>query len=704
MLLHPTKRWIICASALERDAIAPGLLGDGAVCVVPSERSMSLFRTAAGWLPLSSTFLGRVNEQPPRQQESGEFTVITPPRIFGISENVPRQQSFAVFQVGDPPGFVGTALETHPQQQCIVAFEVSSDELIPTDRLTVWDPGLNAIGGIPNYTTISSTLSPSGGNDTAAINAAIDAANAAWLSNGVGRVVKLNSGDFQIDGQGLVVRSGVVVRGNGPTLTRLHKSPASQYPVAIIGHRWWKYSSSIPLAVNGVFGATTLQLASLTVAGHALAVGDLIIVNQKPDPAVVDWGTHVGPPGDPSRAWFCELDRPLGQILEITNVNAGTNVVTFNTPLRHAFSLTYEAHVCMFSDTPGGGPANVTPTRLAGIEDLYLELGEGGDGGGNLHVFAAKYCWIKNVESAFSQGHSVNFDGCFRCECRDSFLRSTVDPNPGGAGYGSGVNQYTSDCLFENNIVWNFNKLSLARASGGGNVWGYNYMDDGYGDGYREIVEIGGGPNHYATAHHDLFEGNRCFNYDTESYWGNSIYATVFRNHFTALRANDPNLANPLMDAWNRRAVGMQTSCWWHSFVGNVLGSAGQTLLSGTDFHGNSFAQTSFIYQASLTDVDNASAVPMWKLGYDGTTHPSIADPLVVARTYRHGNFDYVSNDIVWDPDVTNHTIPNSLYLDSKPAFMGSKAWPWVTPENISIPIADTLPAYDRFVAWSAAQ
>jgi hypothetical protein len=41
-------------------------------------------------------------------------------------------------------------------------------------------------------------------------------------------------------------------------------------------------------------------------------------------------------------------------------------------------------------------------------------------------------------------------------------------------------------------------------------------------------------------------------------------------------------------------------------------------------------------------------------------------------------------------------TIPNSLYLSSKPGFFGANAWPWVNPVNGA---TTTLPAKARFDA-----
>src|SRR5260370_37549259 len=48
--------------------------------------------------------------------------------------------------------------------------------IIPADRITTWNPGLNAIGGIPARTTLYQTRSPRGGSlaDTAAIPRALD--------------------------------------------------------------------------------------------------------------------------------------------------------------------------------------------------------------------------------------------------------------------------------------------------------------------------------------------------------------------------------------------------------------------------------------------------------------------------------------------------------------------------------------------------
>jgi len=573
-------------------------------------------------------------------------------------------------------------------------------EVLPADRATTWNPGLNAAGGIPRRTTVYKTLTPSGGDDTAVIQAALDSCPA-------NQVVKLAPGTFHISGDGLAIgRSNVVLRGSGSTLpggTLLTKPRNTGMPVIIIGLRWYEFTPGVALVRDAPKGGKSITLAS----NPGYKVGELVYLNQLADEARSDstppvrkvtWGENA-PPGGPERGWFCEYNRPIGQSLEIASIQG--NTLTFSTPLHIAFETALSAHVVRITDEPGGVP--VDAVRFSGIEDLAVENGDGGDGGGNIHLFATMYAWVKNVDSAHSIGHSCNLEGTFRSEVRDSYFHETLDPNPGGAGYGIGLTRYASDNLYENNVVWDFNKMTLGRASGGGNVFGYNYFTDGYGETYRDIVEIGAGPNHYAGAHMELFEGNEGFNFDSESYWGNATYATSFRNHWTGLRRSAAPLT--LLDAWNRRAVGVQVGGWWYSFVGDVLGFPGMPLFKGKDLSGNAFSQDRFIAESDPNNLNDDASVPMWKLGYEGTHWPDKADPLVLSRLYRHGNFDYVTKTIQWNPSNSNHTLPRSLYLSAKPAFFGASRWPWV--DATATTDADrlgVLPAKARFDATHASK
>ena len=268
----------------------------------------------------------------------------------------------------------------------------------------------------------------------------------------------------------------------------------------------------------------------------------------------------------------------------------------------------------------------------------------------------------------------------FRCVLRDSYVHSTQNPNPGGGGYGVAVSMYAADNLIENNIVWNMNKVMLMQASGGGNVIGYNYMEDGWISYATGWVESGLNASHMTTAHFELFEGNEAFNFDGECTWGNAVYITAFRNHLTGKRRSAAPLA--LSDDGNRKAAGIGKGHWWYSIVGNVLGSPGMTAAPAA----------SFVYEDFLPW--SSDPAPMWRLGYDTENWNATADPKVLSTLIRGGNFDYVTNLVHWE-NIPSQTLPDSLYLPGKPGFFGTLTWPWVDP--LGGTKFYTLPARLRF-------
>jgi hypothetical protein len=236
---------------------------------------------------------------------------------------------------------------------------------------------------------------------------------------------------------------------------------------------------------------------------------------------------------------------------------------------------------------------------------------------------------------------------------------------------------YSADNLVENNIVWNMNKVMVMRASGGGNVMGYNYMEDGWISYAPDFVEVGLNASHMTTPHYELFEGNQSFNFDGDNYWGNAVYVTVFRNHLTGKRRSIAPLR--LTDSVNARAVGLMAGHKWYSFVGNVLGTANQSSLLGYD--------APFLWRNAPFAI--------WRLGYDPNNWSAPPDTKVLSTVIREGNFDYATNQVHWTSPAQQ--LPPSLYLSSKPAFFGSNPWPWVDPTGGTKVF--TLPARARFDA-----
>jgi hypothetical protein len=271
----------------------------------------------------------------------------------------------------------------------------------------------------------------------------------------------------------------------------------------------------------------------------------------------------------------------------------------------------------------------------------------------------------------------VALDTCFRCVLRDSYLHDTPLPFPGGAGYLLSLARYTADSLVENNIVTRGNKVMVMRASGGGNVVAYNYFDDGYIGHNPGWMETGLNASHLACPHSELFEGNLTFNIDGDDTWGGAVTNTFFRNHATGKRRSFPDLAG-------RRAIGLMYGHYDYSFVGNVLGTAGQDPSPHAGFA-----------EEDLWPWEN-DPVGLWRLGYTPLDWDARPDPRVVSTTFRHGNFDYVTAAVQW-AEGWSRELPPSLYLKSKPAFFGALPWPWVDPASPGR--VHRLPAKARFDA-----
>jgi hypothetical protein len=528
---------------------------------------------------------------------------------------------------------------------------------LPPDRLTTWKPGIP--GGIPARNTVCATVDASayggGAQDaTAAIQTALDRCPE-------GQVVSLSAGTFAVAAT-LQIGKGVVLRGARPDKTVL-SSNGFNGAVVWMGPPFPHVLASVDLAADGTKGATSITVRDAS----GFVPGSLALLDELWDPAYVQWSATRSPPGDPSRAWFSRSDRPVAQMVEVQSVNG--NSVSFTTPLHIAFETAHQAQLSRF-DQPA--------VRNAGLEDLRVH----GGGNDNITLALAAYSWVKNVESEWSTGDSIGMDGSFRSVVRDSYFHHSPELYPGGGAYGLSLSNASADNLIENNIFWHFNKVMVMRASGGGNVVGYNYFEDGFIGStpldYTQWMEVGLNASHMTCPHYELFEGNEAFNIDADNTWGNSVYITFFRNHATGKRRSFP-------DVDNRRAIGLMAGSWWYSFVGNVLGYPGMSAVP----------YSSFRYESTLPW--DPQPVPMWQLGYDPEDWKKAADPRVLSTVIREGNYDYASNQVHWSNGA--HELPDSLYLSGKPVFFGDEPWPWVDPTGASK--LHTLPARARFAAMN---
>jgi hypothetical protein len=692
-----------------------------------SDPLQSLKRFCHAWVrDFSSAALGIMIVCGAANGASGEPTAnrCNPTTASGVTETGPSGRSC-----------VGSDTRRLAQLAPATPPAVPSVSLLPADRMAPWNPGLMSLGGIPNRTTIYKTLSPSGGDDSAAIQAALDNAPA-------GQVVMLNSGTFIVNNL-LLIRRPITLRGSGADVTKLVKTngarprtatvvsgtngilvpvdPGSyshdQQPIIIVGPSRWNNgpdsTASQNLTADGAAGAHSATVANST----GFKVGTYVLLDEvsgaswQPTPAGfpggaqvwqgdrVAWNMHYPPqPGDDnvaanvqgpydktpgvlpvSMSWFSRSDRATNEIKQIASISG--NTVTFTSPLTIAYRPSHHAQLTPYTTDPNsaGHAANNLDVHVANAGVENLSISGGADGG--LRFETAAYSWAKAIEVTQWLGEGIAINNSFRVELRDSYIHAGSWPEPGGAGYAISLANGSSEVLIENNIVTDVCKDMVFRSSGSGSVLAYNYADDSFDFDNPSWVEVGINASHMAGSHHVLFEGNWSHNADSDYTHGNAIYLTFFRNYLTGQRGH-------FIDRGGVRAIGLAYGSWWDSFVGNVMGRPGQ--MAGWSYDDPAM-------KANAAAWGRGGIGDIWMLGYDPERWGMAPDPKTLATVIRGGNFDYLTNQVAWTNSLQAQTLPASLYLSAKPGFFGSLNWPWVDPTGSAK--LNTLPAKARFDA-----
>jgi hypothetical protein len=641
--------------------------------------------------------------------------------------------------------------------------------LLPADRDAYgnWKmAGLQSLGGISavdatRTTQCGATLTPLGGDqdDQPQIQSAINNCTA-------GDYVSLGAGTFTIaGGEYILLNKSITVRGAGPGQTIIEHQTTTACPPSSSYGAVWNCSSSggsselFHISPVGRYVGNTITSCALTADAAAgsysvsvtsscasnFAPGAFVILDEAdgtqwmPDPespstsgyAVwaspdyrVTYGIYAGtnPPGSDSSNVSCNYVincRVTNEIKHIISVSGTT--VTFDSPVMLPYRVSQSADLWSF----------VTPfLQGAGVEDLSLLYGDNGAA----EMDYCAYCWLYKVEVGYYIGQGIHMDTDFRPQLEDFYVHEAVWPVPGSAGYNIDLIWDTSEALIENGISILANKVDVARGSGAGSVFGYNYFDKGYIGGDCCWQEIGLNASHLVGPHHVLFEGNWTFNMDSDDTHGASNFMTFFRNWSTAIRGKFQGLngggtgSSASYATWNDaanncgetaysgsplRAAAMQAHSYWFSFIGNILGTPGCTTAANSfplnNQYGGAYNSDGVFllgwYNAG-TSIDDPIAETIYP-----NTPPTISCPSSVTcavpsancttygsncTTILDGNFDTVHNAQVWASNDTAHTLPNSFYLTSAPSFFSGYTWPWVNPFTGT---TYTLPALARYNA-----
>jgi hypothetical protein len=433
-------------------------------------------------------------------------------------------------------------------------------------------------------------------DDYAAIQAAIDGVPDP-------AVIYLPSGTYRIESD-LDLKSGVVLRGEGYRLTHIECMNAGGC-IQIQGARTGGFVDVQSGLAKGSSQIVVSSSASFTVGqGGEIQQDDIV-------PASASWGEDA-----------------VGQMVKIVAING--NTLTIDPPLH----VTY---------TPDKNPI-IRPIRYVeriGIEDLHLKRLSSGSSsdGSNVNITRAADCWIRRVESEWTERYHFAVSESLHLEIRDSYIHDTESKGDGGEGYGASLGRHVTSVLVENNIFNELRHAMIVQLGTNGCVFGYNYAQRNYSDdGWdKSVISLHG---HYPFL--NLFEGNIVGWAYMGDYWGdigpdntlfrNSVWGTDRHQEFGSYRG-----------IWLRYFHGPQY------VVGNeILGDDGVYFYS------------------------------------DATGDPN--DVVV------HGNSE--KGTVTWDP-AYSQTLETSYYLASKPVFYGEMAWPSIGGDTDG----GTNPAYERWLS-----
>jgi hypothetical protein len=523
----------------------------------------------------------------------------------------------------------------------------------------------SGVGGIPARATNCASLTSS---------ATVTQINSALASCTSGETVYLAAGTYSITGT-INVPSNVTLRGAGANLTILNATGTNGGNVVSLGSGSVSYN---PISITGgaTAGSTSIVLASASgvSAGSYLAIAE------------TNNSSFVSVSGSEGSCTWCDgwtstgsLAR--GQIVAVTGVSG--NTVTIAPGLYGAYT-----------NAPIAVPFSMSAS-YAGVENLQVYANNTGYGA-NFGLSACAYCWVKGVESNYTDGNHVSVYWGYRDEIRDSYFSNSFLHTPGTYDSDIQIALKTSATLVENNIIERTHESIMFEWGAAGNVASYNYTMGEFDIGAPDFV-IGGIDFHGAHPQFNLLEGNVATVIEPDSIWGTSSHTTAYRNWVVGTnRICSPSSGrgtvncsgtNGVYGFQAARAMDISYLSTRNNFIGNVVGSTKmQSILA---YGAAGITQTASVEYPASRSYD--TVVYGWSFGYGeasddgtGTGCSGGAAPCHLAKTSStdllHGNYNNIGAIIPWVAGITK-TLPASFYLSSKPSWWGSMAYPATGPD-----------------------
>ncbi len=415
----------------------------------------------------------------------------------------------------------------------------------------------------------------------------------------------------------------------------------------------------------------------------------MIVIDQDNADWVVGYGTNGGTTATTnadSAGKNRDGNRVQNHYCVITAISS--NTVTFSPALPYALEPARSPQLTQFHDLGNG--AYYRGPQFAGIEDLTI-IGSGTTARG-IQLIGVYAFWLKNVEIKNWGGLSaVRIRKGTHFEMRGCYIH---DPNTYSVDHGYGLlfDPITGSLVIDN-IIYNCQSTMLLQGTCANNVFAYNvfafgkYVNGGFtGEWLQHEINA----SHTPFPCFNLFEGNYCGKFQADYYYGPSGWGTLFRNRFPG---------NSSRTNQNRIAVSIDAFQKNYSVVGNQLGervapiSIFLALASATLSYLESGA-ISWLYDPASTNFSYFTPY-IFRLGYpysgnnSTSTGLAIQDNEVKTGTIVHANWDAANNAVTYDGTISDHNVPDSMFLTSKPTFFGKLNWPPYGPSAPSDPVND---------------
>ncbi len=530
------------------------------------------------------------------------------------------------------------------------AYPLTGGDILPAERRIDWSHS-GIPGGIPERTlvcaTINSAVYGNGSTDaTAAIQSALDNCPDS-------QVVYLPAGTYMISST-IHLNDYDTLRGAGPEVTIL--KPSVDYLRSMVDMRGSIYYQVSSLHKTHPVLQAVKDSKMITLASAAgIAPGDILLINQLNDTPLVD------PVGVEGKCTYCGYeggDRVLGQYVEVESV-AG-NQVTLILPLHWTYksSLSPWAYqVDAYAMIRHAGLENLTLTQDQPAVEFMIEM----DG--------AQYSWVKNVEIQNIQRRAMWVINSLQNEIRETFVHVGIDGYGRDRGYGIFLDLHSSNNLVEDNIFDSIDGGGVMTGGGAsGNVIAYNYLHNILFDDPWWLI-ASPSINHNPHPKMNLWEGDTGIKAEADIIHGSSSHNTIFRSYMKGWQSDAITSRN--------NAIEIAAKNTYMNVVGSVLGTPGKSnryeVLPGQPY-------------------DDSSEAVIWALGVGS----GVDDPGVATTLLRHGNYDYVTHSVVWDPAISSHDLPPSLYLGGMPGWWCQETpWPPIGPDVAGYHQA--IPAQRRF-------